>query len=194
MGYDNTKKCRLLPLFLLGPAKEFYRTLPDETKNSFNALQDAFLAEFQTAAQSQYCADILYRRKQKPYEDSQTFATALSILARSAYSEQEMNQKGRESLVKNLFLTNCRPDLQGAFLYKVPETLKEAVQLASIYEQRRGALGIAASSSDEAEEASASGQGQQPVEHWATQLAEAFYELSEKMEEFLGNFGGSKSQ
>jgi hypothetical protein len=139
-GIEATKAPAVLAMFLRGAAREFYKGLDAPTKADLELLKTALIDEFNTYQNKLHASECLHLRAQKPNESIRDYAASLSKLARSAYpsgAQSDITITGRDQLALNVFINNVRKDLAPCFLTSIPNSLKEAVASAEVYEQRR---------------------------------------------------------
>ena len=91
---EEAEKCELFPEVLSGPAKNWYRQLPNETKASFLALCHEF--KLQYCADSESAVDRYYSMRRRPDEELLDYLFRFNIAASDARMPVRVGEATRE--------------------------------------------------------------------------------------------------
>ena len=113
-----------LSLNLAGPAEDFYYSLPEEQKATFNQLRDALQDRFSNDNQSWLIWQAVSTRQQGSLEPLDTYLTDLTNKFR------RLNITDAEKM--RYFVHGLRADIRKTVLLKQPKTFREAEEMARL--------------------------------------------------------------
>ena len=136
--WTDEQMLAFLPFYLKGHAKEVFLGLSDVKKRHIETVFPALRDVFQIPELTPYLAIQLTARKQGLKESVADFAAEVQRIARLAFEAQ--GQEAVNSAGSQAFLTGLRPELKKVVLRQTPNTLEQAVLLASKEEVTRKIL------------------------------------------------------
>ena len=113
-----------LVLNLAGPAEDFYYSLAEDRKNSFNKLRDALRERYANENQSWIIWQAITTRQQGPVESLDTFLNDLTSKFR------RINISDYDKM--RYFVQGLRADLKETVLLKQPKSFQEAEEMARL--------------------------------------------------------------
>lgn len=123
-GMNDNQKLATLPLLLKGPAKAWFRTLPEDTRNDLAALRTAFMEMYGNESSSKYVRiREFYGRKQTATEGARNYIIFMMEIAISlALTEIQAVQ----AIIGGLL-----PSIQAQVVKEAPENYQDLIRIAT---------------------------------------------------------------
>ncbi len=134
-GWNNVRRCSVLPAFLKGAAYTAWKNLTDAEKQNYNDLRQALLQRLQPAYATRFIQKEFASRRQRPDEPVIEFAYELERLVNAGYPNLP-DQNKAEFLLTN-FIDKLSAQLKTLVMLFDPQTFEEARAKAQQIEQNQ---------------------------------------------------------
>ena len=140
---------RYLPDFLIGTAREFFRTLNQQQLQNIITIRQAFIAQFATQARRQAALQNFYQAQQLSNETGNQYCCRLKTLARAAFHDQD--QAVRAQHVAARMKQGLRAEIKRALIGHELGTAEELRATIEGIEMEMAAASVEAAPADRGE-------------------------------------------
>ena len=126
--WNLERKLYTMPAFLRDRAAEYYESLDDHVKSSFERLCDALRDRFlPKELQSLYFSN-LFQARQGTVQSIDDYTSGITKLSAKAYGDMDRDQK--DGLIREHFVQGLRPEIKRFVMLSNPKTFEEAFRNA----------------------------------------------------------------